>query len=229
MTIKVLSSIGIQGALTALASTLERQIGASVDVAFGTAAAFKAKIEDGTDFDVAILTNSVIADLVASGRITPFSVFDVARSGLGLAVRQNAPKPDIGSVDGLKQTLLDAVSVASSSTGLAGSYFMEVLAELGVADRMTSKIKLETSGGYAAEITARGDAQLAVQLVSEILPVRGVELVGAFPDAVQRYAVLSAGISTMTRDTSTATALIAHLCDPSVDPIFWSCGLERRA
>jgi molybdate transport system substrate-binding protein len=229
MNLRVLSSIGIQGAFTALASTLEQQIGASIDVSFGTAALFKKEIEDGADFDVAILTKSVIGDLVASGRIAHSSVFDIARSGLGLAVRQHAPKPDIGSVDGLKRTLLDAESVASSSTGLAGAYFTEVLAELGITDRMTSRIRLDTSGGYAAQITAKGDAQLAVQLVSEILPVRGVELVGTFPDAVQKYAMLSAGISSMTRALSAATALIEHLRDPSVEQIFASCGLERSA
>ncbi len=229
MNLRVLSTIGIQGALTALVSTLEQQAGASIDVSFGTAAVFKKKIEDGADFDVAILTRSVIGDLAANGRIASSSVFDIARSGLGLAVRQHARKPDIDSIDSLKRTLLDAESVASSSTGLAGAYFMEVLAELGITDRMTPKIRLDTSGGYVAEITARGEAQLAVQLVSEILPVRGVELVGTFPDPVQKYAILSAGISSMTRASSAATALIGRLQDPSVEAIFASCGLERSA
>jgi molybdate transport system substrate-binding protein len=227
MKLRVLSSIGIQGALTALASTLEQKIGANIDVSYGTASVFKEKIEAGAEFDVAILTNSVIEDLVVSGHVAPSSVFNIARSGLGLAVRQHAPKPDIGSVQSLKQALLDAESVASSSSGLAGTYFMEVLAGLGITDRMKSKIRLDTSGGYAAEITARGDAQLAVQLVSEILPVRGVDLVGTFPDAIQKYAILSAGISSVTRALSAATALVGYFREPGLEALFASCGLER--
>jgi len=166
MTLKVLCTIGIQDAFTVLASTLEQYTGTAIDVSFGVAIMFKEKIKEGADFDVAILTRSIVEDLVASGDIVPSSVFDVARSGLGLAVRQNAPKPDIGTVDSLKRTLLEADSIASSGNGLAGFYFMDVLAELGIAERIRPKLKLDTSGGYAAQIAARGDAQLAVQLVS---------------------------------------------------------------
>ena len=227
MTLKVLCTIGIQDAFTALASTLEQYTGTAIDVSFGVAIMFKEKIKEGADFDVAILTRSIVEDLVASGDIVPSSVFDVARSGLGLAVRQNAPKPDIGTVDSLKRTLLEADSIASSGNGLAGFYFMDVLAELGIAERIRPKLKLDTSGGYAAQIAARGDAQLAVQLVSEIMPVPGVELAGVFPPAVQKYAVLSAGISTASSHSSVAAALIERLRDPAVEPTFAARGLQR--
>ena len=229
MKLKVLCTIGIQDAFTALVPAFEHHTGSAIDVSFGVANMFRKNIEDGAVFDVAILTRSIIEDLVTSGDIVPSSVFEIARSGLGLAIRQNAAKQNIGTIDSLKRTLLEADSIASSANGLAGYYFMDVLAELDIVDRIRPKLRLDTSGGYAAEIAARGDAQLAVQLVSEIMPVRGVELAGVFPPAVQKYAVFSAGISAASGHPSAAAALIERLRDPSVEATFVSRGLQRGA
>ncbi|MGY4155512.1 molybdate transport system substrate-binding protein [Bradyrhizobium sp. USDA 4461] len=227
MSLKVLCTIGIQNAFTALLPQLEQQAKAAIDVTFGVATAFKENIENGTEFDVAILTKAIAGELANTGKINAASVVDIARSGLGLAVRTGAAKPDISSVESLKATLFEAESIASSGNGLAGFYFLDILAELGIADQIKPKLKLDYSGGYAAQLTARGEAPLAVQLVSELLPVDGVELVSSFPDAIQRYAILSAGVNASTRQSASATALIKSLIAPVADQVFESRGLMR--
>ena len=228
MTLRILSTVGVQGALTALFPALEQHTGSKIDVSFGTAAVFRKEIEEGREFDVAILTKSVILDLAAAGRIDTSSVSTVARSGMGLATRENAPKPDISSLDNLKQTLLAADSIASSKTGLAGIYFSEVLSELGIASQIEPKIRLETSGGFAAQLIVTGEAQLAVQLVSEILPVRGVDLAGVFPDVLQRYGVFSAGVGSRAKEPSSAVAFTRYLTASHLEALFMSWGLERQ-
>jgi molybdate transport system substrate-binding protein len=225
--LKVLCSIGLQGAFVSLKPEMEKRTGLSLDVDYGVATAFRKNIADGVEFDVAILTRAIIDTLTADNHVVQTSVADIARSGLGLAVRRNAAKPDIGSVDALKRTVLAAGSIASSANGLAGFYFLDVLDSLGIADQIMPKLKLETAGGYAAEIAARGDAEMAVQLVSEILPVAGVELVGPFPEAIQKYATLSAGVSARSRQTNAAQAIIRLLADPLADGPLKAHGLER--
>jgi molybdate transport system substrate-binding protein len=225
--LKVLCSIALQDAMVALKPELENRVESEVQVRYGVATAFKTNIDDGDDFDVAILTRSIIGELVMGGSILLSSFVDVARSGLGLAVRLNAPKPDISSIEALKRALLAAPSVASSKNGLAGFHFMDVLENLGIAQQIVPKLKLETTGGYAAEIVARGDAEMAVQLVSEILPVAGVVLVGPFPPAAQKYAILSAGVSTGSKRKMEAAAVIRFLMDPHADEILQARGLDR--
>lgn len=225
--LKVLCSIALQDAVLGLKHKLETCVGCEVRFQFGVATTFKSIIEEGEDFDVALLTQSILSDLVLSGNIIALSVVDIARSGLGLAVKLDAVKPDIGSVEALKAALLAAPSIASSKNGLAGVYFLDVLRELGIAQQIVPKLKLETAGGYAAEIVAKGDAELAVQLVSEILPVAGAALVGPFPAAAQKYAILSAGVSTVSKQKEKAAAIMQFLMGPDVDEVLQSRGLTR--
>jgi molybdate transport system substrate-binding protein len=225
--LKVLCSIALQDAVVALKHELETCVGSEVQFQFGVATTFKTIIDQGEDFDVALLTRSIVHELVLRGDIIASSFVDVARSGLGLAVRLDALKPDIGSVEALKGVLLGAPSIASSKNGLAGAYFMDVLGDLGIAQQIMPKLKLEATGGYAAEIVARGDAEMAVQLVSEILPVAGVVLVGPFPAGAQKYATLSAGVSTVSKQRKTAAAIIRFLMDHHLDDVLQACGLNR--
>ena len=225
--LKVLCSIALQDALLGLKQKLETCVGCEVRLQFGVATTFKSIIEAGGDFDAALLTRSIIDELVLGGNVIALSVVDVAKSGLGLAVRLDAVKPDIGSVEALKAALLAAPSIASSKNGLAGVYFLDVLRELGIAQQIMPKLKLETAGGYAAELIARGDAELAVQLVSEILPVAGAALVGPFPAGAQKYAILSAGVSTASKQKEKAAAILRFLVGPHVDEVLQARGLQR--
>lgn len=225
--VKVLCSIALQDAVLGLKHKLEACVGCEVRFQFGVATTFKSAIEEGEDFDVALLTQSIIDKLASSGNIIALSIVDVAKSGLGLAVRLDAMKPDIGSVGALKATLLAAPSIASSKNGLAGVYFLDVLRELGITQQIVPKLKLETAGGYAAEIVARGDAELAVQLLSEILPVSGAALVGPFPAGAQKYAILTGGVSTVSKQKEKAAAIMQFLVSPEVDEVLQSRGLTR--
>jgi len=224
--IRVVSTIGVKEALIAITPYFERLTGHVLVTTFGLASELSDQIIAGQFCDVAILTATIADKLVKDKKIVAESRRDVARSGLGLAVRTGAAKPDIRNADALKRTLLAATSIATSKYGLAGIYFMQLLDELGIADAITPKIKFEFGSGYAAEITSRGEAELAVQLVSEILPVNGVELVGQFPAEVQKFGILTAGISENARQPAAALELIEYLVGPESAAAFLVKGLQ---
>src|SRR5215472_4808852 len=165
-----------------LVPRFERAYGATVEVEFRLSAAVKRAIQDGALFNVAILPRPELDDLIASGAIVRDSVVNVARSTVGLAVRSGAPKPDIGSVDALRRTLLQARSIAYSD-GPSGAYVAELLAKLGIAAAVAAKVKL--TSGPVAELVARGEAELGMQQIIAILPVAGADLFGPLPAALQ--------------------------------------------
>lgn len=229
MKLRVLCTIGLQDAFTVLIPELQRASRTEIDVRYGVATKFVTDIQDDADFDIAILPRSFLDDLVKTGHITERTVTNIARSGLGLAVQQDVTKPDITTAESLKRTLLEAKTIATSATGLAGFYFTDVLDDLGIFSQVKPKLRLEMTGGYAAEIAARGEAEMAVQLVSEILPVAGVALVGPFPASVQKYAVIAAGLSPVAKQAEAATSVVRYLLDPVTDIPLKARGLERCA
>ena len=143
--------------------------------------------------------------MVAGSRV------DLASSGIGVAVRKGANKPDIGSPDALKSALLAAKSVAHSKTGMSGIYFPTVLARLGIADEMKSRIVMPEPGTPVGELIAKGEAEIGVQQISELLPVAGVEIVGPLPAALQKITTFSAGLLAGAKDPDTAKALVKFL------------------
>jgi molybdate transport system substrate-binding protein len=140
-------------------------------------------------------------------------------------VREGAPKPDISTVDGFKHALLSAKSLIRSTEGTSGIYFEKLLERLGIADEMRSKIILGPSGRLA-EFVARGEVEMAVQQVSELLPVRGAQFVGPFPKELQLYTVFSAGISSTSENRDAAEAFIKFLTTPAAIKLLKSEGLE---
>ena len=157
--------------------------------------------------------------MVAGSRV------DLARSGIGIAVRKGARKPDIGTPDALKQALLAAKSVAHSKTGMSGIYFPTVLARLGIADAMKSKIVMPEPGTPVGEVVAKGEAEIGVQQISELLPVAGVEIVGPLPAELQRITTFSAGLLAGAKDPDTAKALVKYVAAES-PPLLKGKGLE---
>jgi molybdate transport system substrate-binding protein len=121
--------------------------------------------------------------MVAGSRV------DLVRSAIGIAVRQGAPKPDIGSAAALKQALLSARTISYSKTGISGVYFPTVLERLGIAAQVASKVLIPTSGVPVGEVVAKGDAEIGVQQISELLPVPGIEIVGPLPEEMQKVTV----------------------------------------
>ena len=201
----------------------ERAHGVTVEIEFRLSAALKRAIEEGASFDIAILPRPELDDLAESGAIAPGSIADVARSTVGLAVRTGAPKPDIGSVEALRRALLQARSIAYSD-GPSGAYVAGLLARLGIADEMASKTKLTSEP--VAELIARGEAEIGMQQIVAILPVRGAELVGPLPAELQNVIIYAAGLSSRAPDAEAAIAFMAFMRGEQAKQLMRANGLD---
>lgn len=226
--IRVLSTNAAMGVLNVLGPKFERANGCTLSVAYDPAKAVKRQVENGAVFDVAIVTRPVFDDLVAQGKMLAEPRGDVGRSGLGVSVRQGAAKPDIGTTEAFKRALLAAKSVVRSSEGTSGIYFDKLLDRLGIAEAMRDKIVLEPSG-RVAELVARGEAELAVQQVPELLPVGGAQYVGPFPPELQLYSEFVAGLASASRHRAAAAAFVKALTTPEAAALFKAAGLEPNA
>jgi molybdate transport system substrate-binding protein len=223
--IKVLSTHAVMEALCDLGPRFERTSGHRLTVSYDPANVIKRQIEGGAAFDVAIVTKPVIDDLAGQGAILPDTRTGIARSGLGLAVRKGAPKPDIGTVEDFKRALLAAASVVRSKDGTSGLYFASLLERLGIGEQMRNKIRFGGSGRIA-ELVASGEVEMAVQQIPELLPVTGVDFVGPWPMELQLYTVFSAGIGSACKQQEAAKAFVNSLTAPSAVLLFQAKGLE---
>jgi len=223
--IDILSTHAVQEALSELGPLFERASGFNLSIDYDPANALQRRIENGTTFDVVIATRPVIDRLASGGKVHRETSVDVGRSGLGVAVSQGAAKPDIATVDGFKRALIAAHTLVRSKEGTSGLYFEKLLERLGIADAMRNKIVLGPSGRIA-ECVARGDAEMAVQQIPELLPVKGVQYVGPLPDELQLYTVFAAGVSTAAKDRAAAKAFVDTLVTPAAVAVFKAKGLE---
>jgi molybdate transport system substrate-binding protein len=150
---------------------------------------------------------------------------DLVRSGIGVAVRAGAPKPDIASAEALRRALVAAKAVAYS-TGPSGIYLQGLFERLGVADNVNAKLKVAESGKPVGDIVARGEAEIGFQQVSELLPVKGIDYVGPLPADVQHVSVFAGGVFAAAKAPDAAKALIAFIKAPQAVPVIKSKGLE---
>jgi len=224
--LKVLSTVGVQGLLEELAPEFERATGHKVAITFNVVKLFKEQILAGADFDVGFFSDAVTDDLIKAGKIAADTRTNIGRSGVGFAVRAGAAKPDIGTVDALKRTLLAAQSIVYPKDGISGVYFAEIVKNLGIDEAMKPKTILDTSGGLVGGRVASGEAQYAVQLVSELTPVRGCDVVGPIPQELQRYVVLTAGVSANAKSADAAKALLAFVTAPAAVAVMKAKGLD---
>src|SRR3984885_8381538 len=223
--IKVLSTHAALEVLSELGPQFEGASGYTLSSKYEPANAIMRQIESGAACDEVIITGNAFADLVRQGKILPDTSVNIGRSGLGVSVRKGAPKPDISTVESFKQTMLGAKSVIRSTEGTSGLYFVTLLHPLGVADEMKGKIRLGPSG-RVAEFVARGEVEIAVQQVSELLPVIGADFVGPFPSELQLLTVFSAGVSTVSKEPKAAKAFIDFLAAPTSASVIKAKGLE---
>jgi molybdate transport system substrate-binding protein len=222
---KVLCTNGLKTVMLDLAPAFERTSGTKLTITWGSAAGLVKELEAGAAADLVILTAEAIDDLIKRGKVVAGSRVDLARSGIGIAVRKGANKPDIGSPDALKQTLLAARSVAHSKTGMSGIYFPTVLARLGIADAMKSKIVMPEPGTPVGDVVAKGGAEIGVQQISELLPVAGVDVVGPLPTSLQKITTFSAGIPSAAKEPDAAKALVTFVAKEA-RPLLGPKGLE---
>jgi molybdate transport system substrate-binding protein len=212
---KVLCTNGVKSIMLDLIPEFERGSATKVLITWGSANALLKELETGAGGDLAILTAEAIEDLIKHGKVVAGSRVDLARSGIGVAVRKGANKPDIASPEALKRALLAAKSVAHSKSGMSGIYFPTVLARLGIADAMKPKIVLPDPGTPVGEVVATGEAEIGIQQISELLPVAGIEIVGPLPAALQKITTFSAGVLAAAKEPDAAVALVKFLAAES--------------
>jgi molybdate transport system substrate-binding protein len=223
--IRVLSSNGVKAVIDDVRPEIERALGRPVEIEFSTAATLKSRIEKGEAFDATILTPALLHELVQQGHVAGDSVVNLARSGVGVAVREGAPKPDVSTPDALKAALLNAKSVAFTAEGQSRRTIEAAFNRLGIADAMRPKVMLTGPMGGPAAV-AKGEAELAMTLISEILPVPGVELAGPLPADLQNYVSFAAARSAHAKDPAAADALLRQLSGPTVSATLEAHGME---
>jgi molybdate transport system substrate-binding protein len=227
--IKLLTAGAMRAVVVAVVADFEKQTGHKLTIDNDTAGGLAKRIDGGEAFDVAIITPAVVDDLTKKGKIVAGSRIDLAKVGMGVAIKEGAALPDIGTVDAFKRMLLAAKSVGyidPKSGGSSGIYFDKLLDRLGIADQITAKAKLK-AGGYVAELVASGDAEIAIHQISEIVPVKGVTLAGPLPAEIQNTTVYAGGISAAARDGTAAKALVDFLTGPAIDPILKTKGMQK--
>jgi len=224
--IKVLASNGVKSALEELAPAFERDTGNKLVIAFGLAAALKRQIEAGEAFDVAILTSAGIEDLAKQGKIDGASRAPIARSGVGIGIKKGGPRPDIGTAEAFKRTMLSAKSITWAKEGQSGIYFAGLLEKIGIAEQMKPKVVPAASGVEVGKLVAGGQVELGVILVNELMAAPGVEVLGPLPAELQNYTVFHAGVGAGSKDSSAAKALIKFLTAPSAGAVFKAKGQE---
>lgn len=225
--ITVLCSNGLKAVIEDLAPSYEKASKEKVTVKFDLAANIKRRIEGGEAFDVAIVTPAVADDLIKQGKIAAASRTTIARSNLAVAIKAGARKADIGTADGFKRALLSAKSVAFAREGASGVGFMEAVRKLGIADQV--KQMPTASGEAVGEAVVNGTADLGILPLSEILPIKGAEVLGEFPAEVASFVVMVGGVNASTAQAKASKGLIDFLIAPAALPVVKAKGMERVA
>ncbi len=223
--IKVLSIPGIRAAFDELVPPFERDTGHMVTIHYEVYAGQKKEIESG-DFDVAIFAKSQIEEMIEQNRIAARSIADIALTSIGVVVRKGAPKPDIDSEEAFKRTLLAAKSITYTKESSTGVYITRLLERLGIADTIRDKLELQPGGSMTTPAVARGEAELGIVLISDILATPGVDLVGPLPEALQNRVMQTAGLAVTARQPAAGAALIKFLSNPATGRVFKSKGLD---
>jgi molybdate transport system substrate-binding protein len=228
--IKVLSAGAMKSMVTELAESFRQETGHTVTITAGTAGEIRQKVVSGEWTDVVIVTDTVIEQLATPGLIVADTRVDIARTAIGVAVRQGAPLLDISTTEAFKQSVLAAKSLVYTDPArgaTSGMHFAAVLQRLGIADAVKGKTVL-WPGGYAAEALVTGQAELCVHQISEILPVKGVTLVGPLPKELQKLTTYSAAVASLATTPEVARAFVAYLARPSFKPKLDAAGLDYR-
>ena len=226
----VVSSGGFSAAYRVLAPQFERQSGMHLVTEWGpsmgnTPQAVPARLARGEPIDVVIMVGYALDDLVKQGKLTAGSGVQLARSGIGVAVRAGAPKPDIATPEALKAALLAATSVAYSDSASGVYISTEMFQRLGIAEAMAGKARM-IPATPVGEVVARGEAELGFQQLSELKPIAGIDIVGPLPPPLQKLTVFSAGIVAGSKEPAAAKALIAFLASPAAAQAIRDSGME---
>jgi molybdate transport system substrate-binding protein len=222
--VRVLSTLALKGAVGSLAGRFESAGGARIDADFAPTLGLLERLRAGEGADVVILTKEALDDLAAKGSVVAATCVDLARSFVGIAVKAGADHPDIATEAALRATLLGG-RVAYSRIGASGIFFAQLIERMGIAAEVNARGRIIPSG-FTAERLLTGEADLAVQQLSELKLVAGVELVGPIPRELQTPAVFSAGRLASSTRPEASDALLKYLASPEVAPVLRDSGLE---
>jgi molybdate transport system substrate-binding protein len=228
--IRIMTSGAFTAAYLALIPRLEQLTGKKLVTAatsIGTGEnSIPTRLRRRESVDVVIVADTVLRGFIKEGLIVADSYTPLARSAIGMAMRKGAPKPDIGTVDALTSTLLQAQSIAYSAS-VSGEYLTnELLQRLGIADRVLPKCRRVEGGERVGAVIARGEAEIGFQQISELLPLPGIDHITPLPPEVQKLSIFSAGVAATTSDSDAARAVIAFLSSLDASESIKNSGLE---
>ncbi len=229
--VRVLATTAMKTVFEELSPRFQAASGSRVSASFGPSVQVEKRLAEGEAADVAVLTIAAANDMLARGKLLAGSLVDIARSGLGVAVRRGAPKPDISSAEAFKRALLAAKSIAVSKpvgAGLSGAHMAKVFQDLGIADAIAVKIKYGTGGvsGLVGLIIERGEAEIGVQQIAELKAVPGVDFIGPLPSELQSVTPFAAAIAAAAQNAEGGRKLIAFLTTPAAKRVIEAKGLQ---
>ena len=224
--IRLLAAGATKSLLTGINAQFSSQTGHTIVMTNETAGGVTKRIEAGETYDAIISSRTQLDGLIAKGKLPQGSRVDIASSVIGVAVKDGAPSPDLSSVETFKQMLLNAKTVAyvdPASGGTSGIYIAGVIDKMGLTETMKPKLRLQ-AGGYVAELVAKGEAEIAIHQVSEILPVKGVRLVGELPPAIQSVTVYAGALPAGSSDA--ARAYLDYVTGAAATPFIAKAGMK---
>ena len=224
-TVRVLSTLALKGAVQSLAGQYQAASGVRIDADFAPTLALLERMRRGEVADVVILTREGLAELAREGSVVAAGCVDLARSYVGIAVKAGAAHPDIATEPALRAALLAARSVAYSRLGASGILFAQLIERLGIASDINARAVIIPQG-FTAERLVTGEADLAVQQISELKQIAGIEVVGIIPRALQTPAVFSAGRIAASDKVAPSDQLLRFLASKDVAPVLRESGLE---
>jgi molybdate transport system substrate-binding protein len=223
--IKVLSSIATREAYLELVPQFESATGHKVVITWAGTTAIMQRMAAGETYDLVMISSTELDELTRQGKIISGSRVDLAKSGIGVAVRAGASRPDIRSGEALKQALLAAKTVGYTS-GPSGVYMAGLIERMGIAAEVKPKHRGVPSGGTIGTIVASGDAEIGFQQVSELVHIPGIDYIGPLPPDVQCITVFSCGLQASATQPDAAKALVAFLTTPAAKTVMKKHGLE---
>ncbi|MFQ3458096.1 substrate-binding domain-containing protein [Bradyrhizobium sp. UFLA01-814] len=223
--VRVLSTLALKGAVARLAAAYQAASGVVIDADFAPTLALLERLRGGEGADLVILTREGLDEMIGEGRVARESAVDLARSYVGVAVKAGAAHPDIATEAALRAALLGARAVAYSRLGASGILFAQLIERLGIVEAINARAVIIPSG-FTAEKLVSGDADLAIQQISELKQIEGIEVVGPIPLDWQTPAVFSAGRMAASQRAAAADHLLRYLSSADVAPVLRETGLE---
>jgi molybdate transport system substrate-binding protein len=223
--ITVLTGQGVVSAVRDLAPAFERASGHKVVVGFESGPALINKLNSNAPADLVTQPADAIDDLIKTGKVVADAKVVFARAGIGVAVKAGASRPDIGSTEAFKRSMLAAKSVAYSKSGASGIYVAKLMERLGIAEQMKPKTTL-VQGVPVAELVAKGEVEIGMQQINVILPTAGIDYVGPLPPELQDYIVFAAGLLAVAKEPDAAKAMMSFMSAPASEPLIRKSGME---